>query len=269
MFSAQSLQPESKLLPFIRRYVQRDSDLQEQEVIEPVVARLTTMLEFQFADQYNVPAYGIDLPNPSVPITVIGPMSTRRVRLVIRGRIDALVVLFQPLGFHRFFRIPLSPLAGTGTEGRSLLGPEVSSLYEQLGNTPAFPARALILDRFFLRCLDRFSPIPSHGRALQFLTSSAPGLEVAEAARHAGISPRQLERRSLDLTGVAPKTLIKVARFQRALKLKKRGLSWAQVANEANYYDQMHLIRDFHDLAGDSPGKVLQQITPDHLISFV
>jgi AraC-like DNA-binding protein len=53
------------------------------------------------------------------------------------------------------------------------------------------------------------------------------------------------------------------------LKLRKRGLSWIHVAHEANYYDQMHMIRDFRDLAGDTPGKVLQQVTPDHLISFL
>ena len=269
MFAAQSLQPEPKLLPFIRCYVQRDSDLQGQEIIEPVVARLTTMLEFQFADPYDVPTYGIEQPNPSVPITVIGPISSRRVRLVIRGRIDALVVLFHPLGFYRFFGIPVSPLAGRGIEGHGLLGPQVSSLYEQLGNTPAFGTRVQILDRFFLRCLDRCSPIHPHGQALRSLMSSGRAVDVADASRQVGISPRQLERRSLDFAGVAPKTIIRISRFQRALNLRKRGLSWVQVANEANYYDQTHMIRDFHDLAGDTPSKVVQQIKSDHLISFI
>lgn len=94
-------------------------------------------------------------------------------------------------------------LAGAGIEGRGLLAPEVSSLYEQLGNTPDFPPRAQTLDRFFPRRLDRCPPLHPHGRALQFPMSSGAGIEVAEAARHAEISQRQLERRSLDLAGVA------------------------------------------------------------------
>ena len=40
-------------------------------------------------------------------------------------------------------------LAGAGIEGRGLLAPEVSSLYEQLGNTPDFPRERKLWIAFF------------------------------------------------------------------------------------------------------------------------
>lgn len=86
--------PHESLRAFIHSNVQRESQARGPELVEPVVARLGSILEFQFADPYDIPFYGVDLPNPSVPITVIGPITERRARIVIRGHVEALSILF-------------------------------------------------------------------------------------------------------------------------------------------------------------------------------
>lgn len=113
--------------------MQRESQANSPEFAEPVVARLGSILEFQFADPCDVPIYGLELPHPSVPITVIGPITERRARIVIRGHVEALSVLFQPLGLHNLFGVPVSPLADAGFEGHGLLGRSVE------GPTVRFP----------------------------------------------------------------------------------------------------------------------------------
>jgi AraC-like DNA-binding protein len=40
------------------------------------------------------------------------------------------------------------------------------------------------------------------------------------------------------------------------------------IAHEAGYYDQMHLIRDFHEFRGGPPREVMKEIADNHLISF-
>lgn len=92
---------------------------------------------------------------------------------------------------------------------------------------------------------------------------------VGDAARMFGISERQFERRSLEWAGVSPKTLARISRFQRAIQKHRAGyISWLQIAHEVGYYDQMHLVRDFHDLGGGAPTQVMKEISDEHLISF-
>ena len=72
----------------VSRPLQRESNSAGSEPVEPVVARLGTMLEFLFADPYFIPAFGVGPPRPCPPITVIGPITARRVQLVMRGHIQ-------------------------------------------------------------------------------------------------------------------------------------------------------------------------------------
>jgi AraC-like DNA-binding protein len=84
-----------------------------------------------------------------------------------------------------------------------------------------------------------------------------------------GVNRRQLERKSLAYAGVPPKTLTRIARFIRALRLRtERSLSWTQIAHAANYHDHMHMIRDFREFAGEAPTSALQEIAPEHLIHY-
>jgi len=45
-----------------------------------------------------------------------------------------------------------------------------------------------------------------------------------------------------------------VLRFHRATALARSAtLDWTRIAHECGYYDQAHLIRDFHELAEVTP----------------
>ncbi len=99
------------------------------------------------------------------------------------------------------FRTPVSYLAGRGTEGHSLWGPSVSSLYEQLGNTREFLQRTELLNAFFLDRMIHNPCIDAKGHALRLLMPSTMPISVSEVAIQAGISTRQLERISLHMRG--------------------------------------------------------------------
>ncbi|WP_283137583.1 helix-turn-helix transcriptional regulator [Rhizohabitans arisaemae] len=76
------------------------------------------------------------------------------------------------------------------------------------------------------------------------------GRSVAEVAWELGLSERQLHRRSVAAFGYAPKTLQRVVRFQRALRLARTGMPPAEVATAAGYFDQAHLSHDVKRLSG-------------------
>lgn len=267
MLTAQSMVPDSVLQPFIYCYVQRETCSSDGEIVEPVIPRSGTMLEFQFATAYEVRAYETEELRASWATTVIGPIDSRKVRLILRGRVQSLVVLFRPLGLYRLFRVPIAKLTGAGTEGDAVLGAQVSALYQRIGNMPRFADRVQTCDRFFIdRLLEYESLTPAAG-ALRMVASGR--CSVRAAAAKAGISERQLERKSLELIGVPPRTLSLISRFQRAIAKHQSGFgNWMEIAHEVGYYDQMHLIRSFHELGGGPPTEVMKEIEKQHLISY-
>ncbi|MBW1598415.1 AraC family transcriptional regulator [Streptomyces sp. JJ38] len=93
---------------------------------------------------------------------------------------------------------------------------------------------------------------PAVARAL------AAGRSVADVAREAGLSERQLHRRSLDAFGYGPKTLARILRFQRALERARAGRPPAEVAAVTGYADQAHLAREVRALAGVPLGTLLR-----------
>ena len=76
------------------------------------------------------------------------------------------------------------------------------------------------------------------------------GCGVRETAARLGLSERQLRRRSLAAFGYGPKTLARVLRLERALRLARCGVSGAETAARAGYADQAHLAREVRALTG-------------------
>lgn len=83
------------------------------------------------------------------------------------------------------------------------------------------------------------------------------GKSVAEVAWDLGLGERQLHRRSLRAFGYGPKVLQRVIRFQRALRLARRGIAPAEVAAASGYADQAHLANEVRRLAGVPLGRLL------------
>jgi AraC-like DNA-binding protein len=100
----------------------------------------------------------------------------------------------------------------------------------------------------------RLRRAPDDPSAVTAVTAVATGLRggvsVAEVARGVGLSERQLHRRSLTAFGYGPKTLARVLRFRRALRLVRGGVPPASAAADAGYADQAHLSREVRALAG-------------------
>lgn len=93
-------------------------------------------------------------------------------------------------------------------------------------------------------------------RALHALAGSGGRLTIATLAEQSALSPRQLERLCLQATGVSPKWLARVTRFQAALTaLQHGGMSLAAIAQQTGYADQAHLARDFRRFTGRAPSQ--------------
>ncbi|WP_308164724.1 DUF6597 domain-containing transcriptional factor [Nonomuraea sediminis] len=138
-------------------------------------------------------------------------------------------------------------LAAEGPRGgpAALLGvPRLPGL-DAVGAARLLAMKAAVLARL------RDTP-PSDPAAPAIAAALRAGRTVAEVAWDLGYSERQLHRRTLAGFGYAPKTLQRIVRFQRALRLARSGVPLAEVAASSGYTDQAHLSHDVKRLSGVS-----------------
>lgn len=187
----------------------------------------------------------------------IGQMRTAT-HLEPRGLISAFGISFTPHGARCFARFPqhetvdrILPLDDLFPRDRWL---------EQIANAPDTAARIDIANRLLLSQFHR--PDPRLTAAITFLRDD-PQSTIDSLAVHAGISRRQLERWFDSHTGLSPKTLHRIFRFQRALKLRdaEPAATWTTIAADSGYYDQSHLIADFRDFSGAAPADLQRSAT--------
>ena len=105
---------------------------------------------------------------------------------------------------------------------------------------------------------------------------------VGSLPERLAISERQLRRRFHEATGLGPKALHRILRFQGFLALAQLALDRGRriedglglLAAEAGYADQSHLARECRRLTGLSPGAFLREVEEqcgpghDHTASF-
>ncbi|MDN3359453.1 helix-turn-helix domain-containing protein [Actinomadura sp. DC4] len=87
-----------------------------------------------------------------------------------------------------------------------------------------------------------------------------PAARVADVAADLNLSERHLRRLVLSHTGLEPRTLRRVVRLQRFLRLSAgRERSLADLAARAGYADQAHLSREVRALSGLTPTALLAE----------
>ncbi len=86
----------------------------------------------------------------------------------------------------------------------------------------------------------------------------AGGINVASIAMSLGVSVRTLQRRFVAITGLSPKSFVRVRRFRRAVGhlLGSEPFTWGRVAVETGFSDQAHFIREVTAFTGAPPSTV-------------
>ncbi len=254
--------PSADLREFVRTYAQREMVDLPGTITTPVPARLEQTLEFQFAESFEV-VTGSGRREFAHPVTLVGP-HTEGAIAILKNRVISFGIFFQPVGLSRLFRIPPSEISNRAFDACDVLPRGVRQLLDQLAECKTFPTRVEVVERFLRGLASRRSVLREDlGRsAASYIFKANGAVRMIDVATCYGISVRHLERRVRDAVGIAPKTYARVARFQTALdaKLLTPARSWISIAHDLGYHDQMHLVHDFHRLAGAAPAEILARI---------
>jgi AraC-like DNA-binding protein len=230
-------------------------------MILPGLASLEPVLALDFANPVLVKDPDGRIQNFS-PISIAGPRTYRKFQVHLRGPMNSFGIFFRPLGLQTLFGIPHSLLVDGGFAGFEVLGSGIRQLWERMGEIDSFADRVRLADEYLGNPAQKAREPSVVGNIACHLFEGNGAMGVGTLAGHAGLSVRQFERRFRNEIGIAPKLFARIARYQVALdaKIASPGLSWLTIAHQFGYHDQMHMIRDFQMLGGNSPGGILSEV---------
>lgn len=194
--------------------------------------------------------------------SVVTGIQKDTVTLQPSGPTGSVVVRFRPEAASRLFGA-MAPFADANVELSDVVdAPALASLEDQLSAAPDRAVRSRVIQAFVQdrlrvgaadRCVDH---------AVRQLRR-APATPVSVLSHALGISERHLARRFGDAVGASPKQFARLARAEKVLAARWRGLAWADIALACGFNDQAHMIRDFKALTGLTPGAATRTALAD------
>ncbi len=259
-------QPSPRISPFVRRidgYVQRApaaTPTRHRQMPGPLVPFIISLGE----PLRSAPAHD-DRVEP-YPGFVAGLHDSYAIT-EFTGTMSGVQIDFTPPGMRMLLGgMPMHELTNRIVHLGDVLGPAGRDLTEQLQDDVDWDARFERLDAFIARRIER-APAPAEDVAFAWhrLQQTAGCISIGGLADELGYSRKQLIGRFRTHIGLTPKLAARIFRFEHARQLLQDAdeINWADIAFDAGYYDQSHLIRDFVEFSGSSPTDYVARTLPD------
>jgi methylphosphotriester-DNA--protein-cysteine methyltransferase len=182
--------------------------------------------------------------------------------LRLRGRMHGVSMTLRPGAAAALLGLPAAELAGREIALADLWGRAGGDWLDQMQQARTDAARASLAVaglRQRLRGTDE-AGVRQARRAAELITRAGGRLAVDEVAVAVGTGERRLPQVFRLHLGLSPRAWGRLARMHDCLRLLRQpvALPWTQVALDAGYYDQSHLINEFRALCGLTPDQFLQ-----------
>jgi AraC-like DNA-binding protein len=194
-------------------------------------------------------------------LTAVGAMTRYLDAVPLPLRIG---VRFQPGAGPVFLRASAAALTDVEVPLAELWGAEATALLEQLAVPASLAARLRALEAWLGRCIAAAPPVDDVVRGVVDRIVRHDGrIGLRALSAGAGLGERQLRRRFEAAVGLGPKRLARIVRLQHAIRLgtSAGAPGLAQLAVDAGFYDQAHMIAEFRTLAGRTPPAALRAAT--------
>lgn len=262
MFSVRHQTPSPRLRPFVQFYVQRELTLRDPLFVQAVPARAAPMLEFIFGDRFTVRYRDTGREDLTPRVVLVGMQTRPFAELRLQGSLVSFIVMFQPTGLDALFGLPPREVIDHDHDARAVLGPMVDELDRRLGDCRTLDERIAATEVFLTWRAARAARPDRLAMAVRQMLAADGCVRIPDVAAWTGLGARQCERAFHDRFGMRPKLLARIIRFQAALDRKARSATktWADIAQEFGYADQMHMIHDFRQFTGERPTETLRLV---------
>ena len=253
--------------PLLQEFVQcimlvhAEVDRDAPAVICPYPPTPQNSLFFYINDRIKVQLEGTDTYIEQPRSVIVGPQ-LNRVRIDVDHDHKAVRVGFHPGGLHRLLGLSLADMIDGSYDAEDVFGAEMKELNNKLQEADGFDAIKDVVEHFLLQKVKSLKQVLPFDQAMLELVRSEGSISIEKIASLACLSLRQFERVSKERIGLPPKLFARIIRFSKAYRIRESSpdISWTKIAHECNYFDQMHLIRDFKQFAGVAPGVIEKEL---------
>jgi len=210
------------------------------------------------------------LKNETLPDAVVSGLQ-QRARVVEHAANSSLIIVrFTEVGAPAILHDRADLLYNQTVSLDSVLPrPQIDRIQNVLADTSEIPRQVLAVERFLTHQVRASYEIsPQIEAAAQMIRQSEGRCSIAGIARRAALSQSTLERRFREAVGATPKRLSRLARLQHVCRLEGTGKSLTEIALEAGYFDQPHMVRDFRLFTGTSPEMFFRNASLRNLPTF-
>jgi len=252
--------PGERLRPYIKCYYIYESDTSSEfeDTVYPsglmeVIFNLgegtwETLVNDKFLNTPKIELWG----------QIIEPLSIRS-----KGKNVMFGIKFFPHTAAYFLKDEITIFNNQVSDLCDIFDSSVKNLHARLLETPGLKGKIELVESFFMEKLpvnknasDRITEV---GQIILNMKKNYADENVTAIATKYGISPRYLHKLISQYTGLSPKFLNKVNRFQQSLKLiNDNKNSLTSIAYDCGYFDQSHFIKDFKSFTGITPSAYLE-----------
>ncbi len=250
----QTIEPNQDLVSLVKCYWILENPREESPQKQTIVPDGCMEMIFHYGDLYRqYIENGNSIIQPRC--FVIGQL-TRPLEVEPTGETGVFSVRFLPNGFLPFATIPIKEMENKAVALEKLFGKDGLEIEEKILKASANSERIKLVEAFLLSRLTDSQTIDRIVKAtVETILSGSGQLSVEALSKQTNINRRQLERKFSLAIGLSPKQLSKTIRLQATLKmlLNKNFTSLTALANQGEYYDQAHFIKDFKEFTGLTP----------------
>lgn len=183
--------------------------------------------------------------------------------LHLRGRLEGVSIALRPGAAAAVLGVPAAELTGKAVPLDDLWHGKGSELRERMAEVPDDASRVAMLQAALQRrlCASDAAIRRQAIRAVRLIAESDGQRPLREVADAVGVGERRLQQIFHTQVGLSPRAWGRLARIHGCLRaLRRRPVPrLSQVALDAGFYDQSHLVNEFKSLCGVTPGLFLQR----------
>jgi AraC-like DNA-binding protein len=188
------------------------------------------------------------------------------------GQSKMIVIQFKTLGAFVFLNQPLLNFTDDYVPLEHIFGNEADETWEQLCESQTFSERILITENFlFRKLLSQRLPNQKLLHSINSLLNIDEKLSISQICKEHNISRKHLNHLFKEYTGVSPKMLSSLHRFQRILKKisSQKPEKLTDLAYELEYFDQAHFNNDFKRFSRLNPSEYLKLVEENPALKMV
>lgn len=209
--------------------------------------------------QRNLPDPNFHLVLSKTKLTLLGPVS-KAYAYTMSGTGRIIGVKFDYGALNDYLPYPVGQCVDKEFAAKDIFTADIDNIL--------LPLYDCVNDEIVVECLQNYLAAFIHPITVQqattqqlvsFIKQNEDIVSVEQLAAHANLSVRAVQRYFVQYVGLSPKWLIRKYRLSRALaQLENNSVSILDIVARLEYTDQSHLIKDFKQLLGLTPGSYLK-----------